>query len=948
MIRKLTIVALAIVGLQICEILTLGTSPSGSLFTNCLQILASGIAAAMCFAACRRGHGLSRPFWLLVGCGLAMWGVANLSWMYYENWLHREPPSTSIVRFFFQAEGIFLAVALFQDEDKDSPKLNLASFLDLAQIGIVFFFVYFGLYFVPILRGNSQNALAREALTEMGENAALVVLAVIRMKWARTPRLRRLYGELTVFLLVYLVGSGIAEWAQSLHEVPTGTWYDLGWTVPLLAGALWAGGWVEKEEPAQVRKPRSKSLAKSVAANVVVALAPLFGVILAANVGTQWRMIAFSLLGASILVYAVRLGLSEYEEARNANLLRRQTQAIESAADGMAILNTSGEYVYLNSAHTQMFGYQSPADLLGKTWRVLYDPQETERFEKKIFPEYEEHGRWSGEALARRRDGTYFPQELSLTKLEGGGMVCVCRDVTARCDAQNERDTAEAKYRLLVEQVAAISYIAEIGITGQWHYVSPQIGTILGYTPEEWISSSRDWIRFVHPEDQAVVAAAEAACEKGKPFQAEYRMLRKDGRTIWVSDNAVVVEDPRGQRLMEGIIADISDRKTLEGQLQQSRRVEAVGRLAGGIAHDFNNLLTIVKGYTELALKRSAQQPELTADLQRIEDASERAASLVRQLLAFSRKQVLQPKIFDLNNVVLALDKLLRRLMGEDIEMRTIVSPDAGNVKADPGQIEQVIMNLVVNARDAMPSGGRLTVETASVELDEAYARDHASVVPGQYVMLAVSDTGMGMSAETIAHIFEPFYSTKTSGGTGLGLSTVYGIVKQSGGYIWVYSELGHGSTFKVYLPRVEEAVEALTADKKEKKIGSGTETILLVEDDEAVRELARTVLSSRGYNVLVAAKPTDAERVCDENAEEIKLLLTDVVMPGLSGREIARRIGARFPKIRVLYMSGYTDNVIAHGGVLEEGLAFLQKPFTPSTLVEKVREILDKPVLVK
>jgi hypothetical protein len=236
MIRKLTIVALAIVGLQICEILTLGTSPSGSLFTNCLQILASGIAAAMCFAACKRGHGLSRPFWLLVGCGLAMWGVANLSWMYYENWLHREPPSTSIVRFFFQAEGIFLAVALFQDEDKDSPKLNLASFLDLAQIGIVFFFVYFGLYFVPILRGNSQNALAREALTEMGENAALVVLAVIRMKWARTPRLRRLYGELTVFLLVYLVGSGIAEWAQSLHEVPTGTWYDLGWTVPLLAG----------------------------------------------------------------------------------------------------------------------------------------------------------------------------------------------------------------------------------------------------------------------------------------------------------------------------------------------------------------------------------------------------------------------------------------------------------------------------------------------------------------------------------------------------------------------------------------------------------------------------------------------------------------------------------------------------------------------------------------
>jgi PAS domain S-box-containing protein len=948
MLRKLTIVALAIVGLQICEILTLGTSPSGSLLTNSLQILASGIAAAMCFAACKRGRGLSRPFWLLVGCGMIVWGAANLSWAYYENWLHREPPNTSIVRFLFQAVGIFLAVALFQDEDKDSPKLNIASLLDLAQIGIVFFFVYFGLYFVPTL-GNPKSALMRETWTEVGENAALVVLAVVRMKWARTPRLRRLYGGLAVFLLVYLLGSGIAEWAQSLHEVPTGTWYDLGWTIPLLAAAFWAGGWQEREEPAQLRSPRSKTPARSIAANVVVALAPLFAVGLAANLEAQWRMIAFSLLGASILFYAARLGLSEYEESQNANLLRRQTQAMESAVDGMAILNNSGEYVYLNSAHAQMFGYQNPAELVSKTWRVLYDAAETERFEKKVFPEYEEKGKWSGEALARRRDGTYFPQELSLTKLEGGGMVCVCRDVTARCDAQNERDTAEAKYRLLVEQVAAISYIAEIGITGQWHYVSPQVGTILGYTPEEWISGSRDWIRFVHPEDQSVVAAAEAACEKGKPFQAEYRMLRKDGRTIWVSDNAVVVQDAKGHRLMEGIIADISDRKALEGQLQQSRRVEAVGRLAGGIAHDFNNLLTIVKGYTELALKKSAHQPELSVDLQRIEDASERAASLVRQLLAFSRKQVLQPKIFDLNSVVLALDKLLRRLMGEDVEMKTVVSQQAGNVKADPGQIEQVIMNLVVNARDAMPNGGRLTVETMNVELDEAYARDHASVVPGQYVMLAVSDTGMGMSAETIAHIFEPFYSTKASGsGTGLGLSTVYGIVKQSGGYIWVYSEPGQGSTFKVYLPRVEEAAEVVIKDRKEKKIGSGTETILLVEDDEAVRELARTVLASRGYNVLVATKPTDAERLCDERAEEIRLLLTDVVMPGLSGREIARRIGTRHPKIKVLYMSGYTDNVIARGGVLEEGLAFLQKPFTPSTLVEKVREILDKPVLVK
>ena len=301
--------------------------------------------------------------------------------------------------------------------------------------------------------------------------------------------------------------------------------------------------------------------------------------------------------------------------------------------------------------------------------------------------------------------------------------------------------------------------------------------------------------------------------------------------------------------------------------------------------------------------------------------------------------------MLDLNGIVLGLDKLLRRLMDEDIEMLTVADKPVGAIKADPGQIEQVIMNLVVNARDAMPDGGRLIVETANVELDAAYARDHATVRPGRYVMLAVSDTGTGMSADTVAHIFEPFYTTKESGrGTGLGLSTVYGIVKQSGGYVWVYSEPGRGTTFKVYLPRVNEAVDALPGakTKSQDRVKMGTETILLVEDEPDLRELTRTVLASSGYTIVEARNAEEAERLTESNGAKIHLLLTDVIMPGISGRELAKRILARHSAMRVLYMSGYTYNVIAQGGTLERGVSFLQKPFTPSALVEKVREVLD------
>jgi two-component system, cell cycle sensor histidine kinase and response regulator CckA len=501
---------------------------------------------------------------------------------------------------------------------------------------------------------------------------------------------------------------------------------------------------------------------------------------------------------------------------------------------------------------------------------------------------------------------------------------------------------------MFVEQVAAVSYIAEVGLHGKWHYVSPQVEAIFGYTQEEWLATSEDWIQFVHEEDHPVVGAAEENCLRAQRFQAEYRLRRKDGKTIWVSDNAVLVPGSESHPLMEGIIVDITERRLLENQLQQARRMEAVGRLAGGVAHDFNNLLTIIKGYVELAMNRIAGQPELRGNVQQIADAAERAVTLVRQLLAFSRKQVLKPKVLDLNSIVLNMDKLVRRLMSETIEMKTRIDKKLGAVKADPGQIEQVILNLIVNARDAMPEGGKLLIETSNVEFDSVVAPDQAPIKSGAYVMVSVTDTGVGISADTLPHIFEPFYTTKESSrGTGLGLSTVYGIVKQSGGHIFVSSEPGRGTTFKVYLPRVEDPVPAPEkVELVEPGTGEGKETILLVEDEPAVRELARMVLSQQGYTVMEAQNSEDAVRLAGRYGPGIHLLLTDVVMPRMSGRDLAKQLTTRHPHLRVLFMSGYTHNVIAENGTLEEGLSFLQKPFTPRTLAQRVRETLDRPVV--
>jgi two-component system cell cycle sensor histidine kinase/response regulator CckA len=459
---------------------------------------------------------------------------------------------------------------------------------------------------------------------------------------------------------------------------------------------------------------------------------------------------------------------------------------------------------------------------------------------------------------------------------------------------------------------------------------------LYGYSDAEFSTMS---LRDLQTEEEARAPKPHGQDVIGTP--AARRHHTKTGRVLEVEIAAQPVQYC-DQKAELAVILDITSRRELEEQLRQSQKMEAVGMLAGGVAHDFNNLLTIITGYSQLILNNLRPEDANRHSVEQIMRAGERAAALTKQLLAFSRRQVLQPKVLDLNRLVGSLTAMLQRLIGEDVDLRLVLRPDIGRVHADPGQVEQVLMNLVVNARDAMPKGGVLTVETANVELDESYVSRHIEVKSGPYVMLAVSDNGAGMDEATRGRLFEPFFTTKAAGkGTGLGLSTVFGIVKQSGGSLQVYSEPGSGTSVKVFLPRIEQAV-ANDPEAQRKVARRGHETVLLVEDDDMVRNLVRETLERDGYTVIDANSPVEARRASDKFEGTIHLLITDVIMPKTNGRELAEQLTRRRPNMKVLYMSGYTDSAIASSGVLERESAFLQKPFTPVALTGKVRDILE------
>ncbi len=519
----------------------------------------------------------------------------------------------------------------------------------------------------------------------------------------------------------------------------------------------------------------------------------------------------------------------------------------------------------------------------------------------------------------------------------------ICSFNAALRSAQEGLRRSEVNFRSLVTH--APYGVCRCDSTGILLDVNPALVAMLGYGSAGELVGRNLANLYSDSQQWFVLADNLRLLEKFQGLAGDW--LRNDRTIVSVRLSGRAFRDERNTIFFELFAEDVTERRALEQQLRQAQKMEAIGRLAGGIAHDFNNLLMVISGYSEFLLERVGADPEMRGHTREIANAAERATSLTRQLLAFSRKQMLDPKIVDLNSVVAENVKMLTRLIGEDIDLVMVPGPDIGAVKADPGQIEQVIMNLAVNARDAMPKGGKLTIETANVTLDANYARFHAPVKPGDYVMLAISDTGMGMDAETQAHIFEPFYTTKGLKGTGLGLSTVYGIVKQSEGYIWLYSETGKGTSFKIYLPRFSATGEALATQPAlaQEQPSKGHETILLVEDEENLRRLARQSLENQGYNVIDAPDGASAIKISQAHPGPIHLLLTDVIMPGMNGRELANRLSPTRPEMRILYMSGYTENHIGHNGTLDEGITLLQKPFTLSALRSKVREMLDTPL---
>jgi PAS domain S-box-containing protein len=552
--------------------------------------------------------------------------------------------------------------------------------------------------------------------------------------------------------------------------------------------------------------------------------------------------------------------------------------------------------------------------------------------------------------------------EAAVSPMTNDSVIWIARDIVERKKAEQEQarlnaalETHRRRLNNIVASVPGVvweSWSEPDAATQRIDFVSDYVETMLVYTRKEWLSTPSFWLSIVHPNDrERTEKAAAAAFVGGKSSSVlEFRWVTKDGRSLWVESTLAVALDEQGRPAgLRGVTIDISERKRVEEalrkseeQLQQSQKLEAIGQLAGGIAHDFNNLLTVVSGYCGLAMDQIQDQEFVRHSIEEVKKAGERAASLTRQLLAFSRKQVLQPKVIDLNSVVSEMGKMLQRLIGEDIELRTVLDFKLGNVKADPGQIEQVIMNLAVNSRDAMPNGGQLTIETANVLVDDQYILQHLAIKPGAYILLAISDTGVGIDKEAQAHIFEPFFTTKGTGrGTGLGLSTVYGIVKQSGGNIWVYSEVNKGTTFKIYLPRVDEDTPEYKQIQEPSELLHGFETILLAEDDQMVRDLVGQLLKSHGYQVLEAATGSIALKISARYEGHIDLLLTDVVMPEISGREVADQLAPARPEMKVLYMSGYTDDTIVRHRILDSDVSYLQKPFTPEALLLKVREVL-------
>ncbi|MGV3710520.1 MAG: PAS domain S-box protein [Gemmatimonas sp.] len=677
---------------------------------------------------------------------------------------------------------------------------------------------------------------------------------------------------------------------------------------------------------------------------------------LAQTSDTAWWVIGINFtLVSHLLVAGIAVALRALDRARQNEVELRETQnhdrlllraLFNTLPDAVFTKNLSGEYIQANKAALEQSGHQSEQDLLGKSVHDLHPKtiaDATQRDDESVIAGNVISNREVQLTLPDGRRRWFVSLKAPLRNDEGTvtGIVGVTRDITDRKQAESERDRHLRQLELQIERMPIAYILTDANLACQrWN---PAAERIFGFTQDE-VLGRNVFDLIIGDAQRARADRIITQVKSGRmDVSGEFVNVNEEGAPITCEwHNTPMFDDEGNYTGLLSLTFDVSSRKRLESQLLQSQKMEAIGQLAGGVAHDFNNLLTVIFGYSELLLSDPNASTLTRTSVTSISEAAQRAAGLTGQLLAFSRKTMLQPKTLDINAVVMEMSTMLRRMIGEDIALTTQLASRLEMVCVDPVQLSQVLMNLAVNARDAMPQGGNLSIETQNVELSAEYASTHPETKSGPHVMLAITDSGMGMPPEVMAHIFEPFFTTKAVGsGTGLGLATVFGIVRQSGGSINVYSEPGIGTTFKIYFPSLSGAA-AMESGSIQAETKGGAETVLLVEDDDAVRRLATTALKRFGYNVIAASTANEAMTIIAEQADSINVLLTDVVMPGMSGPQLVLALREKYPTLKAVFMSGYTDDAVVRHGLLAAEVSFLQKPFTPAGLAAKIREVLD------
>ncbi len=938
--------AAILIGVHVAVLLSrYGTAPA-SLWGDWIDTLTPLAAAMVCWLASRRSGPFGKRVWRLVSLSGLLSAVGQALYTYSFDYVHAPLgtlwPSDFLVFFWI----VPAMMTLFLSVRDPRGRLQWLRVCDFVQVCTLVLAVELTQIYVPSrwqVAGNTMQVRAFYAGIFFFGTLALSFLGRGLLGQNRTEK--KFFLRMGGFMVVYATVLNVTLKAQAGGNYRQGTWLDITWTAAFCLLIALPATWSEIEEPSSV-EPRSSALQLLDLFAPMVIPAIVFPLLLGVAQERFWWafvlvLVSFAAAGGRLFVVQSQLLASSRELQKNLSLLQGIT---ESTTDSIFVKDSEGRYIMANAASARFVGL-TVGQLLGRTDLEIFSPETA-----RALIERDHHVIRTGAMLTYEQSGTVAGVNRTFLSTKGPyrdadgkivGVLGIARDITDRKKGEEEIRKSQQKLSMHVEQtpLAVVEWDRDFKVAA-WN---PSAERIFGYSRQEALGQHASFI--VHPSFRAQVDRIwrELVTQQGGRRSTNDNVT-KGGRNIsceWY--NTALVDDSGHVLGVASLVQDVTERVTLEERLRQSQKMEAIGRLAGGIAHDFNNLLTVILGYSQILADGVPVGSRLADSTVQIKSAADRAAGITRQLLAFSRKQVLSPRVINLNQIVLNLDSLLRRLIGEDIEVLTVPAEDLGSVKADPGQIEQVVMNLALNARDAMLNGGKLTIETANASLDEAYAHGHQPVEPGNYVMLAVSDTGQGMSAETQARIFEPFYTTKEVGkGTGLGLSMVYGIVKQSGGYIWVYSEPESGTTFKIYLPRVDQPAETVVPERHPKDVNRGSETILLVEDDPQLRQLGSTVLTEFGYKVLVAENPEQGLALCQANQRRIRLLVTDVVMPRMNGRQLAEQIQKICPEIRVLYISGYTNNAIVHYGVLDSGLWFLPKPFTLTALVSKVREVLD------